>query len=219
MTNNRHAVTPDGCPVELYAVLPPAGEAEVINGALPGPPATVLELGCGTGRILHGLAALGHEVTGVDQSPEMLAHLRDVPGVCAPIETADLGRTFDAVVLASYLINTPDDAQRAAFLATARRHARAGGVVLLQWHPPEWFDTVQETRVERDDIDFHLHELDRDGALLHAAVTYRAAGQSWRHAFTTRRLDTADLQAALAAAGLRPARWLTPDRAWAAAGA
>src|SRR4029450_11223347 len=33
----------------------------------------VLELGCGTGRILRQIARPGYSVTGVDSSPEMLA--------------------------------------------------------------------------------------------------------------------------------------------------
>ncbi len=36
----------------------------------------ILELGCGTGRVLLHLARRGHAVTGVDNSPEMLARLR-----------------------------------------------------------------------------------------------------------------------------------------------
>lgn len=35
----------------------------------------VLELGCGTGRVLLNLARRGHAVTGVDNAPEMLARL------------------------------------------------------------------------------------------------------------------------------------------------
>jgi len=35
----------------------------------------ILELGCGTGRVLLNLARRGHAVTGLDNSPEMLARL------------------------------------------------------------------------------------------------------------------------------------------------
>ncbi len=35
----------------------------------------ILELGCGTGRVLLNLVRRGYEVTGVDNAPEMLAHL------------------------------------------------------------------------------------------------------------------------------------------------
>jgi len=38
--------------------------------------ATVLELGCGTGRVLLPLARAGHDVTGIDASAAMLARCR-----------------------------------------------------------------------------------------------------------------------------------------------
>lgn len=40
------------------------------------PPANILELGCGTGRLMLPLLKAGHHVTGVDNSREMLARAR-----------------------------------------------------------------------------------------------------------------------------------------------
>ena len=37
----------------------------------------ILELGCGTGRLLQPLAAAGHRVTGIDQSAPMLARAHE----------------------------------------------------------------------------------------------------------------------------------------------
>ena len=71
-------ITDDGCAVELYTLLPPFGEAEIVHAAVP-EGASILELGCGTGRILKPLAELGHRVHGVDDSPGMLAR---VAGLC-----------------------------------------------------------------------------------------------------------------------------------------
>lgn len=204
---------PDGSPVELYPLVPPAGEAQVVHAATTGP-STVLELGCGTGRILRPLATLGHRVTGVDESPEMLAHLGDLPHHRGRIEDLTLGRTFDVVLLASHLLNTADPVRRAAFLATAARHVAASGAVIVQWQPPEWFDRVAGGRSERDGVGYHLHSLRRDGTVLHAVIDYRAGGREFRHTFTTRRIELPDLSAALADAGLWLDRWLTPDRAW-----
>jgi SAM-dependent methyltransferase len=62
---------------------------------------SLLELGCGTGAVLAGLAD-GLQVTGVDLSPEMLATATaNLPG--ARLELADitefaLGTTFDVVI-------------------------------------------------------------------------------------------------------------------------
>jgi SAM-dependent methyltransferase len=63
---------------------------------------TLLELGCGTGAVLAGLAD-GMSVTGVDRSPEMLAAAaaRNLPGVRlveADITSFSLGARFDVVI-------------------------------------------------------------------------------------------------------------------------
>src|SRR5918993_5294276 len=50
--------------VELYLRL-----AEVVGDP-------ILELGCGTGRVLAPLAAAGHRITGIDLSPPMLERAR-----------------------------------------------------------------------------------------------------------------------------------------------
>jgi SAM-dependent methyltransferase len=68
-------ITPDGCSVELYALLPPMGEPEVVHAAVPAG-ASILELGAGAGRVTHRLVALGHPVVAVDESAEMLAQIR-----------------------------------------------------------------------------------------------------------------------------------------------
>jgi len=114
-------VAPDGSPVEFYRLAPEEGEAATMHGALP-PGCEVLELGCGAGRITHRLIEFGHPVVAVDNSPDMLAHVRAAKTVLSDIESLDLGRTFPGVVLASYLVNTPDRAQRWAFLDACARH-------------------------------------------------------------------------------------------------
>jgi SAM-dependent methyltransferase len=126
------AITPDGCAVDFYAQLPAWGEPAIVHDAA-GARASILELGCGTGRITRPLAALGHEVVAVDESPEMLAHVRDGQTVCARIEDLRLGRRFDAVLLASHLINADDDT-RIAFLDACRRHVADDGCVIIQHH-------------------------------------------------------------------------------------
>ena len=93
-------ITPDGCAVDFYARMTAMGEPAIVHDAI-GPGASILELGCGTGRITHPLTGLGHPVVAVDESPEMLAHVRGAETVCARIEDLDLGRRFDAVLLAS----------------------------------------------------------------------------------------------------------------------
>lgn len=210
-------ITADGCAVELYAQLPAFGEPEIMHGAVPAG-ASVLDLGCGTGRILRPLTALGHPVLGVDESPEMLARCADLATLCASIEGLRLDRRFDAVLMASNLLNTPDRRQRVQWLAVAARHlAGPAGQVVIQQHPPSWFDRVTNTRQAKGGITFGLRDVVRSGPLVSATAEYRIGTQVWTHSFTTYRLSEDELHRDLRAAGLRFDRWLTDDRGWLAA--
>ena len=48
------------------------GEADLVAALLGEPPATVLDAGCGTGRVAIELSRRGYEVTGIDVEPAML---------------------------------------------------------------------------------------------------------------------------------------------------
>jgi 8-oxo-dGTP pyrophosphatase MutT (NUDIX family)/SAM-dependent methyltransferase len=208
-------ITPDGCAVEFYALLPPGDDPDIIHRAAPRA-ATVLELGCGTGRVTGPLARMGHQVIAVDESPEMLARVRGAETVCARIEDLDLDRRFDAVLLASHLINVPDDEVRRALLSACARHVRSSGCVIIQQHAPQWFaDAGPSERVSRDGIRFWLRDVSRPGPdLLSATIVYEAAGRAWTQSFTTRQLAEQDLLACLAEAGLALDCYLTDDRSW-----
>jgi SAM-dependent methyltransferase len=209
-------ITPDGCAVDFYALLPPMGEPSIVHAAVP-EGASILELGCGTGRILRPLADLGHPVLGVDESPAMLAHLTDLPTACSPIETLRLDRTFDAVLLASTMLNT-QTAQRRAFLATCRRHVDPQGVVVIQQAAPNWFDTVAPAEVDHDGIRRVVQSVRRDGPRVNVVVAYHVGDRTWTHAWDSYRISQEKLAADLASAGLRFGRWLTDDHAWFTAG-
>src|SRR5262245_14786865 len=66
-------------------------------------PESVLDAGCGTGRVGIELARRGIDVVGVDLDDTMLATARtkapDLPWITADLLDVDLGRTFDVVVM------------------------------------------------------------------------------------------------------------------------
>lgn len=210
------AITPDGCAVDFYALLPRGGEAEIVHAAIPSG-ASVLELGCGTGRILRGLAELGHPVVGVDESAEMLAHAGDLDTVRSTIEALDLARRFDAVLMASTLVNTPDPGVRHAMLGTARRHVGPGGRVVIQRHSPSWFEAVAPSTVEHEGVRYTVGEVRRDGPLLTTTVGYDVGTRRWTHTFTTRLVTDEELADLLRHAGFGDIEWLGDDRTWLAA--
>jgi SAM-dependent methyltransferase len=207
-------IAPDGCAVEFYALISDSGESRIVHEAA-GPGASILELGCGAGRVTRPLTALGHAVVAVDESPDMLARVDSAETVCSSIENLSLGRRFDAVLLSSNLINVPDDDTRAAMLATCRAHVNDAGCVVVQQHPPAWFDIAGDRERTRDGIILRLRDVTRPAAdLVSGTAEYVAGDRRWTQTFTARRLSEPVLAASLAAAGLCLDRYLTPDQGW-----
>ena len=207
-------ITDDGCAVELYTLLPPWGEAEIVHAAVPAG-ASILELGCGTGRILTPLAELGHPVHGVDDSPGMLARVDGLSVTRSPIESLRLAGKFDVVLLASGMLNSPPESRR-AFLETCRYHLADDGVAVFQYSPPGWFAAFASAprERERDGITFVIRESRRTPPTMSCEVEYRADGRTWTQAWTCYEIRDAELTADLDAAGLTFGRWLTEDQAW-----
>jgi SAM-dependent methyltransferase len=207
-------IAPDGSAVELSAALPPDEKsAALIHEAVP-PGAAILELGSGTGRMTHPLVARGHPVVAVDHSAEMLSHVRGAETVHGRIEELALGRTFDVVLLASFLIHYADVAP-GAMLDVCRAHVAATGCVIVQRQPPERHDATAPSSWEHDGIAFRIRELERydDGAYT-TTMEYTLGGRVWTHSFTSRRIGDDDLTAMLAAARLRLDRFLDSARGW-----
>jgi SAM-dependent methyltransferase len=175
--------------------------------------ASILELGCGTGRILRPLAELGHPVLGVDESAAMLARADGLPTVCSPIETLRLDRTFGAVLLASTMINT-NPAQRGAFLATCRRHVSPDGVVVIQQTAPRWFSGAEPSRPEVEGIRRVVRSVRRTERYVDVVVEYQAGDRTWTHAFRPHQISEQELAGDLGIYGLKFGRYLTDDRSW-----
>lgn len=211
-------ITPDGCAVELYAQLPPGHrEADVVS-AVAKAGATVLELGAGAGRVTQCLTQRGFQVVAVDESAEMLAHVAGAETVVAKIEQLDLGRRFDVVMLASHLVNVPDDGAALQMLSTCGRHASRQGQVLIERRRPGWFETAHEVEVEQDGILYRLTDITRISAdTVRASMSYTAGQRTWTHTFVTRRVSDDDLVRMLQSVGLRLSDYVDNDRTWAQA--
>ncbi len=128
----------------------------------------ILELGCGSGRILLALAEARYQVYGLDHHSGMLSLLRDSLGkdlrqrthICLSDLTAfHFSVRFPLILLPCNTYSTLNAAQRRANLARVREHLQPGGryafslpnPILLQNIPPE-------SEPETEDI--FLHPID-----------------------------------------------------------
>ncbi|MEY2472419.1 MAG: hypothetical protein QOK28_1748 [Actinomycetota bacterium] len=97
-------------------------------------PATVLDAGCGTGRVAVELARRGVDVVGVDVNPSMLAVAREraphIDWVESDLTALDLGRTFDVVVMAGNVPLFTPAGTLAALAAACARHVAHDGVLI-----------------------------------------------------------------------------------------
>src|SRR5688572_5277803 len=119
----------------------------------------VLELGCGTGRVLLNLARRGHAVTGVDNAPEMLArleakldtasnrHLANPPVLLhASMDSFEAPQPFKLAIMPfnTFMHLLTLEAQMAT-LTHVRRHLEPGAALALDMTNPGEAYGAQET--------------------------------------------------------------------------
>lgn len=107
------------------------GEADLVASYHP---RSVLDAGCGTGRVAIELARRGRDVVGADADASMLATARRLaPGlawVASDVAHLDLGRTFDVVVMAGNVPLFTAPGTQAALVAGCARHLAPGGLLI-----------------------------------------------------------------------------------------
>jgi glycine/sarcosine N-methyltransferase len=116
----------------------PKGLAELIGLQ---PAQEILEFGVGTGTVALGLSVLGHKVTGVDLSTDMLKEARRKArrhGVSMKFMEGDmvelkLKREFDLLIcLGNTLPLVPELRRARRFLKNCRDHIKPGGKAIFQ---------------------------------------------------------------------------------------
>jgi SAM-dependent methyltransferase len=128
---------------------------------------TVLELGCGTGRLTLPLARAGHRVIGLDRSPTMLERARTkLAGEPEEVrrrvtllagDARDAGFTPPAapdLVIAPFRVlqHFPSIDDQLAVLALARRVVRPGGRLVLDVFNPAYPMMTSDRSAEVEDV-------------------------------------------------------------------
>ncbi len=198
---------------------------------------SVLDLGCGTGRLVARLAAGregGREAVGVDPAAAMLAVARERPGgaaarwVRADARDLRLGQRFDLVVMTGHAFQVfLTDADQDAVAATIAAHLAPDGRFVLDSRNP----AAEEWREWSPDRSLRVlaHPLlgpveawdDAEHEPETGIVTYRtqyrtAAGQLWSASSRIRFTPRDRIAASLEGAGLSVDAWLGAwdGRAW-----
>jgi SAM-dependent methyltransferase len=133
----------EGVAVSMWLqALPPEHterEADTIERVLDvGPGAEILDVPCGGGRLSLALADRGYRVTGVDWSPEFVAHARSCPGsdrvTWEQRDMRDLPwrRRFDGAFCAGNSFGYLDDEGNAAFLQAVHAALKPGARFVLE---------------------------------------------------------------------------------------
>lgn len=104
---------------------------------------SVLDAGCGTGRVAIELARRGFDVAGVDRDPDMLHaarekapglqwHLEDLATFSIPAVSGDQeARCFDAIVMAGNVMIFLDAGTELTVLSNLARHLHIGGLLIV----------------------------------------------------------------------------------------
>ncbi len=127
------------------------GEADLVMSY---EPASVLDAGCGTGRVAVELARRGVDVAGVDLDAGFVAAARrKAPGIAwhqDDLATVRLDRRFDVIVLAGNVMIFLAPGTESAVLANLAAHLAPGGRLIAGFTvdaarlPLEAFDAVAE---------------------------------------------------------------------------
>lgn len=158
-----HGYQYEGLEAELYDELDELSDFEDLHFYLwfveagLGP---VLDLGCGTGRVLMPLTEKGLEVVGLDNSKTMLelcSQKLDAAGLAAELVLGDLrdfdfgSRRFGTIIVPGFSVQLLlEDADLEAFLDNCLRHLKADGQLILPTHLP-WemiWDGCEEKELE-----------------------------------------------------------------------
>jgi SAM-dependent methyltransferase len=115
---------------------------------IPSPNASILELGCGTGRVTFSLAAYCKYIHGIDISSAMISICRDklakngIPSTRINVEEGDitdfnLGRTFDLIIAPFRVLqNLETDAQIDGLFRCIHKHLASHGTCILNVFRP-----------------------------------------------------------------------------------
>lgn len=138
------------------------GEADLIASYAPG---SVLDAGCGMGRVAIELARRGFQVEGVDLDPDLLAYARtDAPHLrweLGDLATVTMGRRYDVVAMPGNVMIFCRPADRAPIVANMAAHLVPGGLLVAGFSLEQSADALTLDEYDRACAAAGLEPVDR----------------------------------------------------------
>ncbi len=145
----------------------------------------ILELGCGTGRVLVPLLRAGYHCTGLDRDPAMLKYLEENldPSrqltpilLVADIRQFCLARQFSLIILPCNTFSTLNADERRACLSRVRQHLKPGALFAVSLPNPSIWSSLPARPEPEIEEEFILPETSNP---VQVSSTWRRTKQSF----------------------------------------
>jgi len=209
----------------VYDTLNPPGRDDLFYLGIAGAERkTILDIGCGTGRLAASLAKRGHDVTGADPAAAMLdvARKRDgganVRWIESDAASLKLPNRFDLAFMTGHVFQVfLTDAEVLAALRVVHRHLKLGGRLAVEmrnvfarewesWVPVETREQLDVTGVGPVEVFYDIGSV--EGRLVTFDTHFRFGPDDVAVATTTLRfMEQTEVAAFLAEAGFGEVEW------------
>lgn len=141
------------------------GEMDFVERMIPDRTLTILDAGCGTGRLAIEAHRRGHRVVGVDLDPDMVDRARRkdpaIDWLCADLATVQLDESFDVVVMAGNIPLFCAAGSQAAIIANLEQYVANDGVLICGFSIEKGRDAYTAENFRRDAVKAGLSEIDQ----------------------------------------------------------
>ena len=130
------------------------GEADFIERLFPQRKISLLDAGCGTGRLAIEMTSRGHHAVGVDLDPDMIARARskapDIVWHVADLSKLALGSKSEVVVMAGNIPLFCSPESQAAIIKSLSQHVVVGGFLITGFSLEDRGDAYLGADYQRD---------------------------------------------------------------------